>query len=1183
MTEIAMHSSEPGNMEIQLLGAFRLAHEGAVCTTLDSPRIQSLLAYLLLHRGSRLSRQQVAYLFWPDSPDQQARTNLRQLLYRLRRDLPAAEEYLSFEGTWLHWRSEAPVTLDIAEFELALASADAARRAGETERALEALETAVVTYHGALLPDCYDEWILPERERLRQQYVAAVSRLASLLENRRAYEQAIGYARRLLALDELQEKGYRQLMRLHALAGNRAAAVRVYHNCVTVLDRELGVAPAPETREMYEQLLAASSVPGTEGETQQVPGSAATLVGRQEEWAALQGAWQVAQNRSHLVLVTGEAGMGKTRLAEQLLQWASRQGIATATARCYPGEGNLAYAPVAAWLRSEPLQPSLVKLDRVWLTEIERILPELSGEKDAPVAGNLAGESWQQSRFYEALANAFAAFDRPLVLMLDDLQWADRATLDWLSYFTSKRPLRRLLIVGTVRQEEVVEGHALNPLRWHLLATGQLTEIELGPLGRQETAELAALTAAQALEPEVANNVFRETEGNPFFVIEAVRMALANQGNSSDVAALPPRVRAVVEARLNQLAPRTRQVAELAAVFNSQFTYELLRDAGDYVEEDVVGALDELWYRRLVREVDDDAYDFSHAKIREVAYDHLSPPRRQMLHRRLAQTLEKRYAHDLDRVSGRIAEHLTRAGERGRALGFWIRAADLAASLYAYAEAESLYGQAIALASEGVIADADLGNLYARRGRMLEHAGRFQDAAQLYQQLRLLAEERQDKAMAGLALARLVSCYIEPNAIHDLQAAEPLIAEGLALARETGDARLEADLLWSQMIRETHYGNTVEAQQIGERCLPIVRTLGLDRQLGYVLHDLGMNLRLSGAAKQGQAYAHEAEAVFRRLQNLPMLADSLNQTALIHILHFDFAAAEALSSEALKICQRIGNEWNSAYAIWLQGMVWSARGEWSQALVVWQEASERGQQAGFLMALTAVRLHQANLLRQLGDLAGAESAHLEAHATSAELAPFMLAAVESELARDAIARSDFRAGQEWLAQARERPVLGDIATALFLSSLALAETEMAANSGDWAQTLDVVEQARAESRRRGFVGHETTLGLALGCCLVALERTDSAETVLRESLEQAQHAGHRPLQWQTASLLGALLRRTGQVEAADQLQQAAGAVVEELAESLAESDRALFLKTPAVQAALWWEPDREFWPFPLVT
>jgi tetratricopeptide (TPR) repeat protein len=405
----------------------------------------------------------------------------------------------------------------------------------------------------------------------------------------------------------------------------------------------------------------------------------------------------------------------------------------------------------------------------------------------------------------------------------------------------------------------------------------------------------------------------------------------------------------------------------------------------------------------------------------------------------------------------------------------------------------------------------------------------------------------------------------------------------LALARETGDAGLEADLLWSQMIRETHYGNTTEAQQIGERCLLIVREHGLERQPGYVLHDLSMNLRASGANEQSEAYAKEAEAVFRRLQNLPMLADSLNQTALMHIVRLELTAAEESLAEAREISQRIGNEWNFAYAVWLQGMVWSARGEWVKASAAWQEASERGQQVGFLMALTAVRVQQSNLRRQLGDLAGAEAAHLEAHATSAALAPFMLAAVESELARDAIARGDLNAGREWPARARERPVLGDIAAALFLSSLALAETEMAANSGDWTQAFEVVERSRTESRRRGFAWHETTLALALGCCLIALEKTDGAQTILWETLEWAQRAGLKPLQWQTASILCALLRKTGQLEAAAQLQQEAGAVVEELARGLPENDRGVFLNTPAVQIALGVEPDRAALPFPVFT
>jgi DNA-binding SARP family transcriptional activator len=376
-------TTDDPRLRIQLLGDFRLTHGHELVTDIDTPRLQSLLAYLLLHRDAPQSRHRLAFLFWPDSPEDQALTNLRNLLYRLRQGLPNADRFLHVDRKTLQWRLASPYDLDIARFEEALNRADealgeGARPAGAAtpDRAVarEALEQAVAIYEGDLLPSCYEDWIVSERERLRQAFERALKTLVRLLEDQQAYRSAVRYAQRLLRHDPLDETSYRRLMRLHALVGDRAGALRTYHKCSTVLERELGVQPSPVTREVYERLLAAEEtpVPPTRKPERPKPLLQPKLVGRQEAWAELRGAWRRASaGHPHVALISGEVGIGKTRLAEELVQWARRQGITTATARCYAGEGELAYAPVAAWLRALPLP----QLGPVWRTEVARILP----------------------------------------------------------------------------------------------------------------------------------------------------------------------------------------------------------------------------------------------------------------------------------------------------------------------------------------------------------------------------------------------------------------------------------------------------------------------------------------------------------------------------------------------------------------------------------------------------------------------------------------------------------------------------------------------------------------------------------------------------------------------------------------------------------------------------------------
>jgi DNA-binding SARP family transcriptional activator len=335
-------------LHIQLFGNFQLLYQDKPVAALGQRRLQSLLAYLVLHREAPQARRSLAFLFWPDSREAQAHANLRQLLHRLQRTLPTAGDFLQIDVKTVQWRPEAPFSLDVAQFERQLALAEGAGRQGSTAVVCAALKTAVAHYGGDLLPDCYDEWVLPARERWRQAYIQALAQLIGLLETQRDYATAIAYAQRLLRADPLHETTYGRLMRLHALAGDRASALSVYHTCATTLQRELGVEPNAHTRTLYEQLLHLEASPALPPAHDRQPGTRSTpsggqLIGRQAEWQTLLAAWRrTAHGRAHLLVVAGEAGIGKTRLAEELAIWASRQGIRTAHARAYAAEGDLA-------------------------------------------------------------------------------------------------------------------------------------------------------------------------------------------------------------------------------------------------------------------------------------------------------------------------------------------------------------------------------------------------------------------------------------------------------------------------------------------------------------------------------------------------------------------------------------------------------------------------------------------------------------------------------------------------------------------------------------------------------------------------------------------------------------------------------------------------------------------------
>jgi DNA-binding SARP family transcriptional activator len=682
-------------LHIHLLGDFRLSYDDVPVTTVSTPRLQSLLAYLVLYHGAPQARRHLAFLFWPDSTEAQALTNLRNLLYHLRRALPDADHFLRADAQTLQWQPDSRFTLDVIGFRDALAQAERV----ENQAAIRnALEEALSLYQGDLLPSCYDDWLLSERERLSRSFIVALEKLILLLEDQRDYRTAIGHAQRLLRYDMLREETHRHLMQLHALTGDRAAALRAFHTCTTVLQDELGVEPSPATHKVYEQLLQTDEMPAP---APTEPLAVSPLVGRRQEWAKLQDAWRAASaGRPRFVLVTGEVGIGKTRLVEEMIRWAERQGIATATTRCYAAEGELAYAPVVAWLRARPLSP----MEPVWRSEVTRLLPELLAEQpDLPPPGPLT-EAWQRQRLFEALARAILGGSQPLLLLITALQWCDRETLEWLHYLLRYDAQARLLVVGTCRMEEMGDDHPLALLLESLRRDGQLTKIELDPLDETETASLVANLIGRQLDPALAACLYWETEGNPLFVVETVRVGLPDEVQELETGELvciprplPSRVQDAVTERLAQLTPPARELAGLAATIGRAFTFPVLAQASDKGEDYLVRVLDELWQRRILREQGAEAYDFGHDKLREMAYASLSAARRRLFHRRVAQALESVYAHDLDAVSGQIAVHYERAGQPERAALYYRRAAEMARRMRADDGATRYHRRALTL------------------------------------------------------------------------------------------------------------------------------------------------------------------------------------------------------------------------------------------------------------------------------------------------------------------------------------------------------------------------------------------------------------------------------------------------------------------------------------------------------
>lgn len=715
-------------LKIQLLGGFQLTWQGEVVSGFSNTRLQALLAYLLLHRHAPQSRQTLAYLFWPDSGDSQARTNLRNALHLLRNHLPQAADFLAIESQSVQWRAQAPAAVDVIEISGLLQKAQSAT---DPQARRQTLEQVIALYTGHLLPDCYDEWILPLREEWQQSYLNAVYALIDLLTEARDYRAALEHAQRLLQSDPLQETTYARLMQLHAALGDRATALRIYHLCRTTLDRELGVDPSPTTQAIYERLLNLEHV-GAQGVTPATEGMRMTadLVGRTAAWQRLQELW-ARTNHSHpaLIIVSGEAGIGKTRLVEELAEWANRQGITTATAHCYTAGGRLAFAPIQAWLRTPTLQRHLAKSAALWRSELARLLPELLTTDQPTGNASPMTETTQRRRLFEAMVHAIEQSPPPRLLVLDDIQWCDSDSLDWIEYLLRNAGQIRLLVVATLRSGESAQGDALTNLRLRLQRTGHLHELELARLNMAETGQLVAnLTGRAATDNELAR-LFVETEGNPLFIVETLRARLNTAPTPPSHPAatvldvpppLPPKIQSAIESRLVRLSPAARALADVAAVVGRAFTPALLEAATGSSEDTLVQGLDELWQQQIIRDhgMAVDAYDFTHDKLREVVYNTLSPMRLRLLHRRIAAALETLYAHRIESVSPQIALHYERAGQRRLAAGWYGRAASAAHRVSALQDALVHLDQGLLLlADEAADAESQALELSLQMGR----------------------------------------------------------------------------------------------------------------------------------------------------------------------------------------------------------------------------------------------------------------------------------------------------------------------------------------------------------------------------------------------------------------------------------------------------------------------------------
>jgi DNA-binding SARP family transcriptional activator/tetratricopeptide (TPR) repeat protein len=778
---------------------------------LRGKQVPLLLAYMLLNRSRHIGREELIGALWPNDAPVSQDAALRTLLSRLRSALGASSvagrDELSLE-------LPSPVWIDLEAAGLEVERARQALAQGDARSAWAIAQVPLNIAGRGLLPGAQAVWLESRRRELedvRLQALEVIGRAGLTLGGSQlaSVERA---ARSLIDSEPYRESGYVLLMEAFAAEGNVAEGLRVFETLRTLLREELGTLPSPETIAAHERLLRPASRgykrEGRErtnggGDLIELPAELtvradAALVGRKHELEQLWSLWSAAtepENRAErgiphepprrLVLLTGDPGIGKSRLAAEIARRAHDAGAFVLAGRS-PQEALVPYQPFVEALRHYFLGVPFNELGasaREYGSELARLVPELrrrAPELPPPLEGEPETERY---RLFEAVAGLMSEISAtaPVLLVLDDLQWADRPTLLLLRHLARSPNPRRVLVLGAYRGTEARMGafaDALAELRRERL----VTQIELAGLGERETAELVRLRTGAQPAASFCRALHEETEGNPFFIEEIVRH-LAEAGVRTDHAGaralqrfgLPEGVKDVIARRLTRLDAESMEWLRAAAVIGRDFDAGLVERVVSLDEDAFLNALDDAIASRLVVEapVGSGHYSFSHALIRETLYEGLSAPRRARTHRRVGEALE---ASGGDRYLTALALHFTRAaGSEGaeKAIEYATRAGEQATAMLAHEEAVDHYTHALEVLERfNPDADSRRCELLILLGEAQVRAGERPPAWETFREAAAIASELGDGELLARAAIGASSRYIQPPGVVD----EELIA-----------------------------------------------------------------------------------------------------------------------------------------------------------------------------------------------------------------------------------------------------------------------------------------------------------------------------------------------------------------------------------------------------------------------
>jgi DNA-binding SARP family transcriptional activator/tetratricopeptide (TPR) repeat protein len=931
-------------LTITVAGTFGVTRDGAALADheIGSRKARLLLYVLASHRGRPVALPSIVAALWGDRPPARPADNVSTLVSRLRATL--GPEAIAGDRDGYRLGEAVRVDLDLAQRHLA-----EARRRQPTEPALAraAAEAAIqlVEAPAAEGPD----WA--EDVRIEAAQIAAAARLIAAetalgLGDPRG---AIGQAEAVIAADAFDEHAYRLVMRGQAAVGAPARALAAYEQLRGLLADEFGVDPAPETRDLHLAILREEAGPApvatgrsdrtaaTAPAVQPKPGGL-SLVGRDAEIATLTAAWtSAAGGTPALVLICGEAGIGKTRLSREIMEIASATGGVVLTARCYETERSLFLQPIAEALGQHAAHTAPTQLRRLagdGAGPLAALVPEI----DAALGRvDLVGDpEVQRQRAYRAVTDYLCRLaDSPVLLVLDDLHTTGLATVELLHYLIRRAGAARLLVVGTVRSDESATAiEALVELA---------TMIDLGPLAPTAVAQLAA----GAGHADRADTISARTGGHPLFVVETLR------GLTAGADGVPTSLQAAVLSRVRRTGEAVERLLRAASVLGATVDVEPLASLLDLPTVQVTALCEQGLAARLLV-VAGRAYEFANDLIREVLYATMPVPTRVAYHRRAADLLANR--------PEAVATHATAAGDRQRAARAWLAAGEDAVGRFAAADAEVMFGRAAAIATE--IDDQEVrGRALLARGRVRDILTHYTDATEDLGEAVAVAVRTGDRRLellARQALGNDIRGAVGP----DRYESEDQLTAALRLALVLGDRTTESEILARLGIVSCNRLDLVAGQEFARRAVAAARAAHDEVALAAALDGLKTSYAYIGDNAALVAVIDELEPLLRQQKDLFRLQWLVQERAFGAIAAADWDAAMRQLHEALDVNRRSGyvahEGWFVSHISWilrLRGhldgaLEWASRAvEMTRSGHAWWRCTAHAELGTTLMAL----------------------------------------------------------------------------------------------------------------------------------------------------------------------------------------------------------------------------------------